>query len=238
MKNISLGLFLQYKAFMHKDFAKALAANYAGQSGWKGGVAVAADGSNINPVSLRLLQLKLANGAYYLPTANGANTPIEIFESDTPLIVEERELLSDSGGPGRMKGGLGQREVFRIPDDRYAPLPPVNLGIQAGRHIHPPEGLFGGKLGAKAQFLVNGVPGNPFGLTQLKPADVVTIDAAGCQTAIATQIVEQGADYVLALKGNHGTVHDKVVTFFEHHNLQAAETAAQAENGFPNCRSG
>jgi N-methylhydantoinase B len=55
----------------------------------------------------------------------------------------------------------------------------VNLGIQAGRHIHPPEGLFGGKPGAKAQFLVNGVPGNPFGLTQLKPGDVVTIDAAG-----------------------------------------------------------
>ena len=78
-----------------------------------------------------------------------------------------------------MKGGIGQREVFRVPDDKYAPLPPVNLGIQAGRHIHPPEGLFGGKPGAKAQFLVNGVSGNPFGLTQLKPGDVVTIDAAG-----------------------------------------------------------
>jgi N-methylhydantoinase B len=78
-----------------------------------------------------------------------------------------------------MKGGLGQREVFRVPDDKYAPIPPVNLGIQAGRHIHPPEGLFGGKHGSKAQFLVNGVSGNPFGLTQLKPGDVVTIDAAG-----------------------------------------------------------
>lgn len=118
------------------------------------------------------------NYVYIFP-ANGANTPIEIFESDTPLIVENRELLANSGGPGRMKGGLGQREVFRVPDDKYAPIPPVNLGIQAGRHIHPPEGLFGGKHGSKAQFLVNGVSGNPFGLTQLKPGDVVTIDAAG-----------------------------------------------------------
>lgn len=118
------------------------------------------------------------NYVYIFP-ANGANTPIEIFESDTPLIVENRELLADSGGPGRMKGGIGQREVFRVPDDKYAPIPPVNLGIQAGRHIHPPEGLFGGKPGSKAQFLVNGVSGNPFGLTQLKPGDVVTIDAAG-----------------------------------------------------------
>jgi len=118
------------------------------------------------------------NYVYIFP-ANGANTPIEIFENDTPLIVENRELLTDSGGPGRMKGGLGQREVFRVPDDKYAPIPPVNLGIQAGRHIHPPEGLFGGKPGAKAQFLVNGSSGNPFGLTQLKPGDVVIIDAAG-----------------------------------------------------------
>jgi len=78
-----------------------------------------------------------------------------------------------------MKGGLGQREVFKIPDDQYGPLPPVNLGIQAGRHILPPEGLFGGKPGARAQFLINEVTGNPFGLTQLKPGDRVTIDAAG-----------------------------------------------------------
>src|SRR5512139_536387 len=122
----------------------------------------------------------VSDGNYvYIFPANGANTPIEIFESDTPLIVERRELLTDSGGPGKMKGGLGKREVFRIPDDKYAPIPPVNLGIQAGRHIHPPEGLFGGKTGAKAQFLVDTVQGNPFGLTQLKPGDAVTIDAAG-----------------------------------------------------------
>jgi N-methylhydantoinase B/oxoprolinase/acetone carboxylase alpha subunit len=121
-----------------------------------------------------------SDGNYvYIFPANGANTPIEIFESDTPLIVQSRELLPDSGGPGRTKGGLGQREVFRVPADQYAPLPPVNLGIQAGRHVHSPIGLFGGKPGAKAQFLVNGVSGNPFGLTQLKPGDVVTIDAAG-----------------------------------------------------------
>ena len=111
--------------------------------------------------------------------ANGANTPVEIFESDTPLIVEKRELLADSGGAGNMKGGLGRRVVFRIPDDAYAPLAPVNLGIQSGRYRYPPEGLFRGKAGAKAQFLVNGKPGNPYGLTQLAPGDVVIMDAAG-----------------------------------------------------------
>ena len=118
------------------------------------------------------------NYVYIFP-ANGANTPVEIFESDTPLIVEKRELLADSGGLGRMKGGLGKRELFRVPDDQYAPIPPVNLGIQAGRYLYPAEGLFDGKPGTRAQFLVSGVPGNSYGLTQLKPGDVVTIDAPG-----------------------------------------------------------
>ncbi len=121
-----------------------------------------------------------ADGYYdYIFPANGANTPVEIFESDTPLIVECRELLADTGGPGEHKGGLGRRVVFRVPDDAYAPMPPVFLGIQSGRFVHPPEGLFGGRPGALASFLVNGEQGNPYGLTQLVPGDVVTMDAAG-----------------------------------------------------------
>jgi N-methylhydantoinase B len=115
----------------------------------------------------------------YIFPANGANTPVEIFESDTPLIVEKRELIPDSGGPGKMKGGLGRRVVFRVPDDEYAPLPPVNLGIQSGRFRYAPEGLFGGKPGAKARFTINGRQGNPYGLTRLAPGDVVVMDAAG-----------------------------------------------------------
>jgi N-methylhydantoinase B len=122
-----------------------------------------------------------SNDGYYdyIFPANGANTPVEILESDTPMIVERRELLQDSGGPGRRKGGLGRRVVFRIPDDDYAPLPPVNLGIQSGRFHYPPEGLFGGMEGARAQFLINGKKGNPYGLTQLKPGDEIIMDAAG-----------------------------------------------------------
>ncbi|MFN3533981.1 MAG: hydantoinase B/oxoprolinase family protein, partial [Desulfatiglandales bacterium] len=115
----------------------------------------------------------------YIFPANGANTPVEIIENETPLIVECRELLPDSGGPGKHKGGLGKRIVFRIPEDDYAPIPPVNLGIQSGRFRYPPEGLFGGRPGARAKFLVNGIPGNPYGLTQLKPGDVVVMEAAG-----------------------------------------------------------
>ena len=43
---------------------------------------------------------------------------------------------------------------------------------------------------------------------------IVTIDAMGCQTKIAEQIVAQGADYVLALKGNQSTLAAEVEEAF------------------------
>ena len=42
---------------------------------------------------------------------------------------------------------------------------------------------------------------------------IVTIDAMGCQRGIAEQILNKNADYVLALKGNQGTLHDDVEVF-------------------------
>jgi N-methylhydantoinase B len=111
--------------------------------------------------------------------ANGANTPVEILESDTPLIVEERALLTDSGGPGKKRGGLGRRMVLRVPDDELAPLPPVTIAVQAGRFRYPPEGIFGGGDGSKAQFLQNEKPADPSGLTFAVPGDRVAFYSAG-----------------------------------------------------------
>ena len=122
--------------------------------------------------------LRDGEGSFIYP-ANGANTPVEILESDTPLVVKQRELIADSGGPGRQRGALGRREVFWVPDGAYAPQGAVNLAIQSGRFRLPPDGLFGGKPGTRAQFLVNGRPANPYGLTRLRPGDTVTMDAAG-----------------------------------------------------------
>src|SRR3974390_2857319 len=44
---------------------------------------------------------------------------------------------------------------------------------------------------------------------------IVTTDALNCQRAIAQQIVDQGGNYVLALKGNQGTLHDDVITYLD-----------------------
>jgi predicted transposase YbfD/YdcC len=43
---------------------------------------------------------------------------------------------------------------------------------------------------------------------------LVTIDAMGCQTTIARDIVAAGGDYVLAVKGNQPTLHQGIVDFF------------------------
>lgn len=44
---------------------------------------------------------------------------------------------------------------------------------------------------------------------------IVSIDAMGCQKAIAEQIIEKKGDYVFSLKGNHSSLHDQVILFFE-----------------------
>lgn len=55
---------------------------------------------------------------------------------------------------------------------------------------------------------------------------VVTIDAMGCQTAIARAIHAKGGDYVLSLKGNQTRLHDDIRTFF-------ADAEAHAFAGTP-----
>jgi predicted transposase YbfD/YdcC len=62
---------------------------------------------------------------------------------------------------------------------------------------------------------------------------IVTTDALNCQRAIAQQIVDQGGDYVLALKGNQGTLHDDVILYLDDPACQKTDTAqtVDADNG-------
>jgi predicted transposase YbfD/YdcC len=65
---------------------------------------------------------------------------------------------------------------------------------------------------------------------------VVTIDAAGCQTAIAQKVIEKGGDYVLALKDNQPNLMADVALLFDdvqHSRLGAPQTkqAQRIEKG-------
>ena len=57
----------------------------------------------------------------------------------------------------------------------------------------------------------------------------VTMDAMGCQTAIAAQIVDQGGDYVLTLKDNHPTLHERVRKTFADADAAAGTTLLLAD---------
>jgi predicted transposase YbfD/YdcC len=57
---------------------------------------------------------------------------------------------------------------------------------------------------------------------------IVTLDAMGCQKDIAADIIGQDADYVLALKGNHATVHEEVKAFFDDAVLPCATHCADS----------
>jgi predicted transposase YbfD/YdcC len=44
---------------------------------------------------------------------------------------------------------------------------------------------------------------------------IISIDAMGTQKAIASQIINQGGDYILAVKENQGKLYEEIVEFFE-----------------------
>ncbi len=63
---------------------------------------------------------------------------------------------------------------------------------------------------------------------------IITIDAMGTQKAIAKQIIEGGADYVLALKGNQETLHQAVIDYIEaqlNEDLADAQELVTTETG-------
>lgn len=80
---------------------------------------------------------------------NLANTPIEVVEATAPLRVERYELISNSGGQGTHRGGLGLRRDIRILADN------VTLNLLGDRCKFPPKGLLGGGDGATGRYVLN-----------------------------------------------------------------------------------
>jgi len=87
---------------------------------------------------------------------NIGNSPVEVLESEVPLLVKRRELWEDSAGPGRFRGGLGQRFEFEVLDGDLGPDGPLLVGFRGGRFVHPVPGLLGGNNGPKGRLIING----------------------------------------------------------------------------------
>jgi N-methylhydantoinase B len=107
------------------------------------------------------------------------NGPNEQAEAKFPIMVERFELIPDSGGAGRHRGGLGIARTTRA-------LTNVTVNTQSERSACPPWGLDGGgeATGNKVAFRVNSgwkddFPNAKVLVAQLKPGDAFRISSGG-----------------------------------------------------------
>ena len=104
--------------------------------------------------------------------SNTLNTPTEAFEMEYPMRVERYELLYDSGGAGKNRGGDGIVRSVRS-------LEPASLSLLADRRRHPPRGVEGGEPGAVGENLLNDEELPPKVSRELEEGDVVTVKTPG-----------------------------------------------------------
>ncbi|MFB6080466.1 MAG: hydantoinase B/oxoprolinase family protein [Haloferacaceae archaeon] len=113
--------------------------------------------------------------AHFQNTANG---PIEELETEVPVHVRRYELIADSAGAGRRRGGLGVRRDY----DFYGE--DATFSLLTDRTTSAPWGLFGGHEAARAEFLLDPDTDDerPLGsksTTALDPDDVVSLRTPG-----------------------------------------------------------
>jgi N-methylhydantoinase B len=101
-------------------------------------------------------------------------TAIEMFEIAVPALTECKELIPDSGGAGKTRGGLGQRVVLRNLGRN-----PMNIYLASERVRHPCFGVVGGQSGSAGKVHKNGEPHFPKGKVVLKTGDRLQVETPG-----------------------------------------------------------
>jgi N-methylhydantoinase B len=105
------------------------------------------------------LELVFSGGTGARPTLDGLSatafpsgvwgSQVETTEAVAPVLITRRELKRDSGGPGRMRGGLGQHIELRSAIDED-----VLLFLSVERVLNPARGRFGGGPGAPGRIRI------------------------------------------------------------------------------------
>jgi len=76
---------------------------------------------------------------------NTENLPVEALENAYPLLARRYELVTDSGGPGTYRGGMGIARYIEVVEG------PLVGWTRMTRAVVAPWGLFGGKLGGRGR---------------------------------------------------------------------------------------
>jgi N-methylhydantoinase B len=106
--------------------------------------------------------------------SNVSSTAIEITEHIAPLRVHHKRLRTDSGGPGRHRGGLGQEIALESRSET-----PIAVSFLAERTIFPAFGIEGGKAGAPGVLRINGEKVDPKKQYVLSRGDTVILATPG-----------------------------------------------------------
>ncbi|MGO4855350.1 hydantoinase B/oxoprolinase family protein [Phaeovulum sp. W22_SRMD_FR3] len=101
-------------------------------------------------------------------------TAIEMYELVVPVLIECKELIPDSGGAGKFRGGLGQRAVLR-----NLGATPMSVYLASERTQVPCFGVVGGQDGRIGKVLKNGAPHFPKGKISLATGDRLTLETPG-----------------------------------------------------------
>ena len=83
------------------------------------------------------------------PVMNCANIPIEVQETQNPIRIHRFEMITDSAGAGRYRGGCGVRKDVEMLNSS------ATLSILSDRHKFQPYGVFGGQPGQLAEIILN-----------------------------------------------------------------------------------
>jgi N-methylhydantoinase B len=103
--------------------------------------------------------------------------PVEIFESEYPIRIRAFELVRDSAGPGKFRGGLGYAREFEVLEDS-------TLTVRSSNHQFTSQGVMGGAAGKPSRVILNpdrtdAEELGPLETRFLKAGDVIRFERAG-----------------------------------------------------------
>lgn len=128
--------------------------------------------------------LFMLGGTGARPTKDGLSTtgfpsgvggvPAEVIETQAPLLQHFRTLRTDSAGPGKFRGGLGQNTTFsQIGSQEWS------VSGMVDRTRFAPHGLEGGNPGTAGQFQLNGEDVPPKTIMWMAPEATISLNLPG-----------------------------------------------------------
>jgi N-methylhydantoinase B len=160
-------------------------------------------------------------------------TPVEVLESQYPVRINRFELIRDSGGAGRYRGGNSYRR-------EYEALAPASVRRRAERGRFPARGIAGGQDGSVARVRIRRADGQVeevpvAGTYELAPHDILTIEGSGSggygdprqrPAELVLADVRAGLVSPEAATGRYGVVIDERLELDEQATLVAREPSS------------